>query len=418
MLDISPFFGIRPHPKKAKEVISPPYDVMDREEARSLAENKPFSFLRITRSDLEFPDDVSPYADEVYQRAKKNFSDFLEKKVLIQDEEESYYIYRIRSENKEQTGLVALFSGKDYLHNKIKKHELTRPEKEKDRTRHIQVVGAHTGPVFLLYRHEKAEHLTQFLSNYANEHTAIYNIKIEDGTEHCFYRIASEEKHSIEANLSSLDFAYIADGHHRAASAVNASDLSSPSPSYGQGADGTDGTHGRFLAVAFPDNQLQILPYNRVLANRNGFLEKDLLEEISKRGFSIVKGRYGVLEDWQMNMYMGDTWYKISWKIERNEKIEKLTSSLAVAFLQKQIIEPIFGISDTRTSPNIAFIGGIHGEVGLEKLIRERKYKVAFSLPSIKTKDLLQVADADQVMPPKSTWFEPKLYSGFIVNRF
>ena len=372
-LDIIPFAGLRPHPNYLKELVSPAYDVIDRQEARKLAQNNPYSFLRVTRSDLEFGDEVDPYAPEIYERAYKNFHSFISKGVLIRENKKSYYIYSIEHPNGKQTGLLALFSAKDYEEGRIKKHELTQAKKEKDRTTHIKTLQAHTGPLLLLYRDESSKSLSGKLEDYLAKHEPLYRINFsEEQSIHSLYRIDDEEyAKEIEQSLSQLDCAYIADGHHRAASAVKASlDLSQ---------EGKNSQARYFLAALFPDKQAQILPYYRVIRDLNHLSKEQLIASIEAKGIQIQEGSYSQLNKSQANMCLEGKWYRLEWKLENKDR---LPESLAVNILQKKIFSPLLGISDPRRSERIAFVGGVHGEKGLEKLVspENRKFSLAFSV--------------------------------------
>lgn len=420
MLDIVPFAALRPKPKYIEQVVSQPYDVLDRQQARRLAEAKPFSFLRVIRSDLEFKDELSPYSPEIYERARNNFNAFIEKGVFLREQEKSYYIYTIHYPEapfQRQTGLVALFSVKDYQERRIKRHELTRPEKEKDRITHIKTLKAHTGPVFLLYSDAKSKELSQNLAAYVDAHSPLYKLSFSEsgsGREsvHCLYRVESKESlQSIEEACSRLDCVYIADGHHRAASAAKASismdiegEETRPSPKH-------------FLAVAFPDKQTRILPYHRLVRDLNHLSKKEFIQALKAKGIQVSEGRYEQMNKRQANMCLEGAWYRLEWE---SKPQDALLETLAVNVLQKKVLAPILGISEPRKSERIAFVGGVHGEKKLEELVsaKDREFVLAFSMAAVKTEELLKVADAGHVMPPKSTWFEPKLRSGFVVHSF
>ena len=411
MLEISPFAGLRPHSKHVEAVVSLPYDVLKRQEARHLAQNRPFSFLRVIRSDLEFGDEFDPYAPEVYERARENFNTLIHKKIFLQEDKKAYYIYSIKYPAGRQTGLVALFSVKDYQEGRIKKHELTRPEKEKDRTTHIKTLKAHSGPVFLLYPDAKSKSLSQSLESYVDKHRPLYRLIFsKEESIHCLYRIdAKESIEAVEEGFSRLDSIYIADGHHRAASAAQASlDLA-------QEKTGAQAKH--FLAALFPDKQMQILPYYRVIRDLNRLSKKDFIQALRAKEIQVQEGRHAQMNNCQANMCLEGTWYRLEWQTQPQDS---LLGSLTVNILQKKIIGPILGISDPRNSKRITFVGGIHGEKELERLVSEenREFVLAFSMAAVKTEELLKIADSNQIMPPKSTWFEPKLRSGLIVHSF
>ncbi len=416
MVDVRPFHGLRPDPSLAEQMVSLPYDVMDRSQARDLANGKPFSFLRVIRADLEFPDEISPYTDQVYQRSQENFKSYIQKKALFYEDQSSYYIYRINIDAHQQTGLVALFSAKDYLEERIKKHEFTQKQKEKDRIRHIQCLHAHTGLIFLLYRKQKLSTLSKQLDDYADKSIPLYDLSFSsENSRHRLYRIDSQElTRQLKVDLSKLDCLYIADGHHRSASAAQAALQRSK--------ETDDDKAAYFLAVAFPDNQVQILPYYRIVRNYKGFLNggeflRALEQESKKHNISVQKGRYTSLTDYQCNMCVEGEWYRLKWP-SRKDKDADILSSLPVNILQQKILQPLLGITDPRTSDNLDFVGGIHGEEGLANILKQKGYVLGFSMAPVQTEQLLSVADAGQIMPPKSTWFEPKLRSGLIINSF
>ena len=421
MLDIIPFAGLRPHRDYVEEVVSLPYDVLGRDEARHLAQDKPYSFLRVIRSDLEFPNETSPYAKEVYERARQNLDTFRSKGVFIKENKRAYYIYSIKHRGGRQIGLVALFSVKDYQEGRIKKHELTRPEKEKDRITHIKTLKAHTGPVFLLYRDAKSKRLGQTLESYVDTQEALYSLNFsEEETIHSLYRVENKEDiEKIEASFAQLNCVYIADGHHRAASAAQAAlsvDIDrEPNKADNKVKQGAGPIH--FLAAAFPDRQMQILPYYRVVRDLNHLSKEEFIQALAANKIQVQKGCHREMSSCQANMCLEGAWYRLEWE---SKSSDTLLESLAVNVLQNKILDPILGISDPRNSKRIAFVGGVHGEKKLESLVSagNREFVLAFSMAAVKTEELLKIADAAQIMPPKSTWFEPKLRSGFIINSF
>ncbi len=409
MVSIAPLRGLRPAKELASKIVSPPYDVLSRKEARDFAKDNPFSFLRIIRSDIEFPDEISPYAAEVYAKAKTNLDQFLAQKALIQEEKEAYYLYRLKLGPHQQTGVAALFSIEEYFSEIIKKHEVTRVEKERDRIKHIQSLQTHTGPVFLLYREKESQGLSRILDDYADSKEALYDLSFgEENTRHHFYRIDSRELiKAVEQGFADMRSLYIADGHHRAASAAQAARASEKkglAPPY-------------FLGVAFPDTQTHILPYYRLVCDLASWKLPDFLAALRSKNFSLREGSYNKLEKNQANMYTGDHSYKLQWELRRGNTGDVL-ANLAVNILQERIFGPLLQIADPRKSDRIAFMGGTHGDAYLQSWVQKGKYALAFSTAPIETEELLAIADAKQVMPPKSTWFEPKLRSGFLLHSF
>ena len=426
VVSISPFRGLCPNPDYLQEIVSPPYDAVRRQQGRHLVQEKPYSFLRVVRSDLEFPDDVNPYADEIYQRARQNLHAMIEKQLLILEKKEAYYIYRLNfslnSQHCQQTGLVALFSVDDYLQNRIKKHEMTRPQKEKDRTTHIRCLQAHTGLVYLLYRDQREQELTELLDQYADTSDPMYDLKFEN-VRHRLYRVDSMElTKQLTSAFSALPCVYIADGHHRATSAVTvASELRCDSQAtvtkpHNQSNFATN-KQTYFLAAAFPAHQAQILPYNRVVRGLNGLTETELLSAIRQSNIRIeaIPRAHTQLKHCQANMCIGHSWYELQWDLPPASS-ENLQNSLAVSVLQERVLKPVLGIDNPRSSNRLTFVGGHFGMDELQNLMEKGDFDLAFSLPAVEMEQLLTVADQNQIMPPKSTWFEPKLVSGLIVH--
>ena len=404
MIKISPFRAFYPQLEYAQNVVSPAYDVVSRQEAREIAKDNPYSFLRVTRSDLEFDDATNPYSDKIYEKARKNLEQLIEKKILVQSDKSSFYIYQIKYREACQTGLVALFSSKDYRENRIKKHELTREEKEKDRTKHIQRVKAHTGPVFLLHREEKALGLTQIMEDTCAKKKATCEVYYEDVEEtHSLYSVQEESLLKlIQDQVQNIDSVYIADGHHRAASAAKAT-LENTKAQY-------------FLGVSFPDTQLNILPYYRVIIDLNHLEKKEFLQKIQNQGIVLNEGKKDILSKKQANLFLGNKHYHLDWS--KLPSGDSLVENLNVSILQNQILAPILGIENPRKSERLYFIGGVHGEKFLEDKVKQGHYALAFSTAPIEVKELLEIADDQKIMPPKSTWFEPKLRSGLVCNYF
>ncbi len=411
MVQIRTFRALRPAPEIAANLVSLPYDVMDREEARAMAQGEPYKFLRITRSDLEFPDSVDQYDDSIYARAGENLRKFVAEGKLLRESDERLYIYRLNRGAHQQTGLVALSSIEDYLEDRIKKHELTRKDKERDRTVHIDRTGANTGPVFLLYNSAHAAGLAALMDGYADRETPLYDCTFDDGVRHRVYSVGPGDLQSqLLAAYRALPATYIADGHHRAASAVSVGKQRRERA----GAHTGDELFNYFLSVTFPDNQLAILPYNRAVRDLNGRSEAQFLAEIEEK-FSLRPGKSEALKLDEANLFLNGTWRTLQARpgtFDAHDPIE----SLMVSVLQSNLLAPTLGVSDPRTSDRIQFVGGIRGDAELEKLVNSGKHQVAFALPPVSTAQLISVSDAGKIMPPKSTWFEPKLRSGFLVH--
>ena len=395
MAIIKPFAALRPKPELAVKICELPYDVMSSEEARQLAAGNPLSFLHVSKPEIDLPPGTDLYAPEVYAKGKENFRRLISEGALCQDARPAYYLYRQIMGAHSQIGLVGAASCQDYQRNIIKKHELTRPDKEDDRVRHIEALDSQTGPVFLVYRAKPA------LDELVKRRTATkpdIDFVAKDGVAHACWivREASDLK-TIEEEFALMPALYIADGHHRSAAAARVFQSR-------QGA----GESGYFLSVIFPDNQVRILPYNRVLKDLNGLSPTQLLEKLD--GVFVIQpaGKAARERKHQLGLYLSGQWHSLHFRprfAATTDPIEKLD----VTLLQKYVLEPIFGIEDPRTSKRINFVGGIRGTAELEKLVDTGAYACAFSMFPTSIEDLMTVADAGGIMPPKSTWFEPKL---------
>ncbi len=419
MVSIRAFRAVRPDPQQAERIVSVPYDVLDREEARAMAGDNPVSFLRVVRSDLEFPDSVNPYDDSIYARAKENLENFIADGSMVREAEDSLYIYRLNRGDHQQTGLVTVSAIDDYYNDVIKKHEFTRPEKEKDRTTHIDTLGANTGPVFLLYRSAEQAEIAKIMDAHADSNEPLYDVSFDDGVRHRVYPVGPGELQAKLLDLfAKLKATYIADGHHRAASANSIGRKRREAA--GAGVTGEE-LFNFFLTVIFPDDQMAILPYNRAVKDLNGLSSADFLKQIEKN-FSLEKGKHASPDVHELNMYLtngqgGGEWYALRATESTYAGADEI-NSLDVSVLQNHLLTPTLDIADPRTSDRIVFVGGIRGDEELERLVNGGKFAVAFAMPPVTTGQLLDVADAGKVMPPKSTWFEPKLRSGFLVHRF
>lgn len=406
-MKLSPFRAIRPRADLAQEVACLPYDVMNTDEARQMAQGKPSSFLHIIRSEIDLSPDIDVHSEPVYQKAKENLLAMLKDGRMQQEDAGCLYVYRLTKDGRKQTGLAALNHIDDYIADLIKKHELTRPDKEEDRLRHIDTTGANCEPVFLAHKHTAAPGIAEILNQTADRGPALYDVLAEDGVRHQIYAIRpGETQDKLKALYESLPCVYIADGHHRSASTVRVGRMRREK----SGA----GLHEWFLAVTFPDVDLRIMPYNRVVKDLNGLSAEELLKRIEK-DFEVTKGR---LPDalHTVHMYLGRQWYAL--RARAHTYAADAIGRLDVSILQNYVLAPHLGINDPRTSERIAFVGGIRGEEELIRLVDGGEFALAFSMHATSMQELFDIADAGQIMPPKSTWFEPKLRSGLLLHRF
>lgn len=410
MAFIKPFKCIRPTKQNAADVAALPYDVYNREEACEEVKDKPLSFLNIDRAETQFDASVDTYADCVYDKARELLDKAIADGVFVEDEEEAYYIYELTMDGRAQTGIVACASIDDYLNNRIKKHEKTRADKEVDRINHVDRTSAQTGPIFLAYRaHEAINEVVDRVK----EETALYEFVSDDGIKHAVWKISKlDDVKTIFDAFDSINSIYIADGHHRAASAVKVGlKRREENPNY----DGSE-EFNTFLSVLFPDEQLMIMPYNRVVKDLNGLSVDEYLEAITKY-FQVEKcGKKAFYpeEKGSFGMYLDDEWYLLTAK--ESITSEDPVDGLDVAILQDYLLTPVLGIGDPRIDKRIDFIGGIRGLGELERRVAN-DMKIAFSMYPTSIHELFDVADADMLMPPKSTWFEPKLRSGLFIHR-
>lgn len=412
MATVRPFKAIRPAEAYADKVASLPYDVMNRKEAAQMAEGNPYSFLHICRSEIDLPQQEDPYDKSVYEKAKSNIEEFLEKGVFIQDETPSLYIYRQVMDGRVQTGIVGTVSVDEYQNNTIKKHEFTRVEKELDRINHFDICNANTEPVFLTYRDDKR--IRVLVEGWAAAKKPVYDLTTEDGIKHTLWVIDDPETvASLTGLFGEVPALYIADGHHRSASACKVGlKRREETPDYTG-----DEEFNYFMAVVFPDADLHIFDYNRVVKDLNGNTAEEFIEKIKNAGFEVEKKgseEYRPEAKHCFGMYLEDNWYKLTAKADIIP--DHVIDSLDVAILQNNVLNPILGIEDPRTDKRIDFVGGIRGLSELEKRCQE-DMKVAFAVHPVEIADLLAVSDNDMVMPPKSTWFEPKLSSGLFVHQ-
>ncbi|MDO5294043.1 MAG: DUF1015 family protein [bacterium] len=411
MANIKPFACVRPDQKVASRVAALPYDVYNREEAKEAVKGNPLSFLNIDRAETQFDDSVDTYAPEVYQKAKELLDGMMADNTLITDNEKCYYIYQLIMDGRAQTGIVACSSIDDYQNNIIKKHEKTREDKEIDRINHVDICNAQTGPIFLAYRANNT--INQVVSKQIKK-DPLYHFISEDGVTHNVWKI--DEKEDVEAiniAFSNINEIYIADGHHRAASAVKVGlKRRQENPDY----TGEE-EFNYFLSVLFPDEQLKILPYNRAVKDLNGHSKMEFLEMLSKNFKVTLMGTeaYQPAEKATFGMYLDEQWYELKAKGSITAETDPV-KSLDVAILQDYLLHPVLGINDPRTDRRIDFIGGIRGLKELERRVRKDS-RVAFSMYPTSIQELFAVADAGLLMPPKSTWFEPKLRSGLFIHK-
>lgn len=403
MARIRPFRALRPRVDLAARVAAVPYDVVSTDEARALAAGNPLSFLRVSRAELEMPPETNPYGDDVYARAKANF-DTLRASALESDDEPTVYFYRLRMGDHEQTGLAACFSVADYQADRIKKHEKTRRDKEDDRTRHIIELRAQTGPVFLTYRRSAP---LDALAAQATASAPLYRFTADDGVEHTIWAATAGACADVVAAMGDVPWLYIADGHHRAASAARANQhFASAEP-------GPDAEHAWFVAVAFPDAQTRILPYHRVVRSDPGRTAEELRAAMAAR-VPMREGGPTPGKKGECCAFLDGRWWTLT--LETTATARDVVAGLDVSLLQERVIEPLFGISDVRTDKRIDFVGGVRGTDALEEWVRSGRAVVAFSMHPVTVDDLVAVADAGAIMPPKSTWFEPKLRDGLLTH--
>ena len=410
MAVIRPFECVRPCERVADRVAALPYDVYNRQEACEVVKKEPLSFLKIDRAETQFDESVDTYAPQVYQKAKELLEKAIADGTFITDTDRCYYIYELTMDGRSQTGIVACASIDDYQNNVIKKHENTRADKELDRITHVDTCSAQTGPIFLAYRANQV--IDKEVDRVKQSHS-IYNFVSDDGIRHQVWKIADKAAvENIKNAFEKIDSIYIADGHHRAASAVKVGlKRRKNNPDY----TGEE-EFNYFLSVLFPDEQLMILPYNRVVKDLNGYTKEQFMEKIAQN-FDITESDGQVMPDNKgtFGMYITGKWYRLTAKKEILS--EDPVDGLDVAILQNNLLEPVLGIHDPKTDSRIDFVGGIRGLDELEKRCNE-DCVLAFSMYPTSIKELFDVADAGKLMPPKSTWFEPKLRSGLFIHRF
>jgi uncharacterized protein (DUF1015 family) len=405
---IRPFNALRPQAERAPQVAAVPYDVVNTEEARALASGNPWSFLHVSRPEIDLPPGTPIYSDEVYAKAGDNFANLIKDCPMVVEETPSLYLYRLIMGDQEQIGVVACCSVDEYDRDVIRKHERTRRDKEDDRTRHIMVLQAQTGPVFLTYR-DRPE-ISSLVADALSGNPPLYDFVANDDIHHTIWRVPNYDP-LIEA-FKDVPNLYIADGHHRAASASRArAELNDQSF-----AKIGNEEYNFFQCVLFPDSQLRILPYNRIVRDLNRMSQEEFLSRV-RETFSVTENASPApSQRGHWSMYLDGRWFGLALKPDAETPAD-VVESLDVTMLQDRLLDPILGIKDVRTDKRIDFVGGIRGTEELEKLVNEGKAAVAFSLYATTIEDLLKVSDAGEIMPPKSTWFEPKLRDGLLSHQ-
>jgi uncharacterized protein (DUF1015 family) len=399
MAALFPFHALRPAPEAATAVAAVPYDVVSTAEARALAAGNPLSFLHVTRAEIDLPDDTDPYEAAVYEQASRNFEALKRDAPLVRDPEPALYFYRLRMGSHEQVGLAGCFSIDEYDRGLIKKHEKTRRAKEDDRTRHIVELRAQTGLVFLTSR---ASPEVGAVAHRVLATPPLYDFTAPDGVAHALWQVSGADVDALVAAFAALPALYIADGHHRMASAARASETL-----------GGAGGSSRVVAVAFPDDQVQILAYNRAVRDLGGRTVEAVLDALGAR-LTVAPGPAVPDRPGSVSMFLAGSWHAVT--LPAPPAGASRADSLDVEILSREILEPLLGIGDIRSDPRIEFVGGARGTGELERLVTDGRAAVAFSLAPVGVDDLLAIADAGGIMPPKSTWFEPKLRDGLLVH--
>lgn len=403
MITIIPFKALRPEAQHAKTVASKPYDVLSSKEAKIEAQGNPSSFLHVTKSEISLPESVDVHSQEVYDKAKENLQAFISRKLLFRENKPCYYLYKLTMNGKSQTGIVCGSSVDDYENGLIKKHELTRPEKELDRINHIKTTGAQTGNVFLAYKNIGV--IDELVEKWTSEKNPQYDFIADDGVQHSIWIVSDDDTiHSITCSFKALvPCTYIADGHHRAASAAKVrASFDNLNASY-------------FLTTLFPSNQLHIMDYNRVIKDLNGLSAADLIKKIEEK-FTIEKQpkAFHPARLHEFGLYLEKQWYKLTSKEGINK--EDPIGILDITIMQENLLDPLLGIKDQRTDKRIDFVGGIRGLEELENRVNSGEMALAISFYPVSINQLINIADSGNVMPPKSTWFEPKLRDGLLTH--
>lgn len=409
MATLHPFKGYRPRKDLCSQVAALPYDVMSSAEAREMVKDKPLSFLHVDRAEVDLPEGTDIYSEAVYKRAAKNLNTMLGNGTYVHDTVPMLYIYRLTMDGRSQTGIVGCCAVDEYLDNTIKKHELTRADKEQDRINHVDYCNANTGPIFLTYRHR--DDIDRVVAD-ITANPPEYDFVSEDGVRHEVWLSDEVSVRELMALFKAVDSLYIADGHHRSASAVKVGlKRRDERPNY----NGEE-EFNFFLSVLFPDNQLHIMDYNRVLKDLNGMDKEEFLSKLSEK-FEVeeVNAAFHPTETHTFGMYLEGRWYRLRAKAEliHGDEVERLD----VSILQNEVFAPMLGIGDPRTDKRIDFVGGIRGLAELEKRVDSGEMKLAFAMCPTSVGELMAIADSGKIMPPKSTWFEPKLRSGIFIHK-
>jgi uncharacterized protein (DUF1015 family) len=408
MATLFPFRALRPRPVDAARIASVPYDVVTTDEARALAGDNPLSFLRVSRAEIELPPETDPHSAPVYQRALENFS-ALKERALEVEAEAAVYLYRLRMGQHEQIGVAGCYSLDEYDAGTIVKHERTRPDKEDDRTRHLITLGAQTGPVFLTYR---ATSDVAAIVARVTPRAPLLDVAAEDAVQHTIWSVTGSDRDALITAFRGIPRLYIADGHHRAASAARARDTfrqrGPASPALAHDAD-----VNTLLGVAFPDDQVQILPYNRLVKDLAGMSAEQFLEAVGQR-FSAGRGPAAPAARGDIAMFFQGAWRTLRPRSKPDPA--DAIAALDVSLLQDRLLAPVLGIADVRTDTRIEFVGGARGVAALEQAVNSGRAAAAFSLFPVSVADLMAVSDAGAIMPPKSTWFEPKLRDGLLIH--
>lgn len=409
MAVIRKFKAIRPTSEMAEAVAALPYDVVNSEEAREMTKDKPYSFLHVDKAEIDLPVDTDIYSPQVYAKAKENLDKLVSDGILVQDNKPMLYVYELTMDGRSQTGLVACTSIDEYLNGIIKKHELTREDKEQDRIRHVDICNANTGPIFLAYR--TVDEISAIIEN-IKKNAPVYDFTAEDGIKHRAWVIDNDETANKLIELfKAVPNLYIADGHHRNASAAKVGlKRRVEHPDYTG-----DEEFNYYLAVIFPSDQLKIMDYNRVVKNLNGMTSEEFMNKLAEK-FDIheVEGKAKPEKQYDFGMYLDKKWYMLTAK--ENLRVNDAVAGLDVSILQDNVLIPILGIGDIRTDKRIDFVGGIRGLGELERRVDSGEMKVAFAMYPTSIDQLMTIADENKIMPPKSTWFEPKLRSGLFIH--
>ena len=409
MAVIRKFKAIRPTSKMAEAVAALPYDVVNSEEARDMTKDKPYSFLHVDKAEIDLPVGTDIYSPQVYAKAKENLDKLVSDGILVQDNKPMLYVYELTMDGRSQTGLVACTSIDEYLNGIIKKHELTREDKEQDRIRHVDICNANTGPIFLAYR--TVDEISAIIEN-VKKNAPVYDFTAEDGIKHRSWVIDNDETANKLIELfKAVPNLYIADGHHRNASAAKVGlKRRAEHPDYTG-----DEEFNYYLAVIFPSDQLKIMDYNRVVKDLNGMTSEEFMNKLAEK-FDIheADGRAKPEKQYDFGMYLDKKWYMLTAK--ENLRVNDAVAGLDVSILQDNVLIPILGIGDIRTDKRIDFVGGIRGLGELERRVDSGEMKVAFAMYPTSIDQLMTIADENKIMPPKSTWFEPKLRSGLFIH--